>query len=107
MISESQALIASLLENSQRANLEYARHLAEFGADFIGNAKARKLSNEALDNSLEAFFTGLFGGDMRSVRRSMRQNAIKSRNGMILVPRDHDALYSVIRGILQDRGWYS
>ncbi len=104
MISESQALIAYLMENSPRANLEYARHLAKFGADFIRKAKARKLSNEASDNGLEAFFTLLFGGDMRSVRRRMRENDIRSKEG-ILIPRDHDSLFFVIRRILQERGW--
>jgi len=104
MIVEPQKVIANAIEKSQHSNSEYARHLREFGADFIRKAKDRKLSNEASDDGLEAFFTRLFGGDMRSVRRRMRENDIKSKEG-ILIPRDHDSLYFVIRKILQERGW--
>lgn len=104
MIAEAQKVIANTLEKSQYNNLEYARHLREFGDHFIRKAKDRKLSGEATDNALEAFFTRLMGGNTSSVRRRMWENEMKGKDG-ILVPRDHDTLYIVIRGILRERGW--
>ena len=104
MISEAHLVIVNAIEKSQKANSEYATQLVGFGREFIRKARDRKVAAERAENLVEGGITYLLRGNMRSVQRRIRETEMKDGVG-ILTPLDHDTLYSVIRGILQERGW--
>lgn len=104
MISEAHLVIKNTIEKSQKANSEYATQLVGFGREFLRKAKSRKVAAERAENLVEGGITYLLGGNMRSVQKRIRETEMKERDGT-LTPLDHDTLYSVIRGILRERGW--